>query len=166
MENAEKNLGLWKIIKKGQNLAKIRQKMKKIDFSFLVPHFSPRNEKLKKTEKREFLIFVQPIFIIQLINTLIENLTVLVTYNNVWVHLFQSTYIWPGPWTDTVFDMEIVEVEEKSPFFLSNFRVLGTIGVQVRNMKMVFNISTLGIGSGNEWKFMFFYLAKLFSCLV
>ena len=30
--------------------------MKKIYFSFLVPHFSPRNEKLKKTEKREFLV--------------------------------------------------------------------------------------------------------------
>ena len=27
---------------------------------------------------------------------------------------------------DTVFDMEIVEVEEKSPFFLSNLRVLDT----------------------------------------
>ena len=44
---------LWKIFKKYQNLAKIRQKMKKIDFSFLVPYFSPRNEKLKKSEKRE-----------------------------------------------------------------------------------------------------------------
>ena len=42
-------------------MAKIRQKMKKIDFSFLVPHFSPRNEKLKKTEKREFLVLVGPI---------------------------------------------------------------------------------------------------------
>ena len=30
--------------------------MKKIDFSFLVPHFSPRNEKFKKNEKREFLV--------------------------------------------------------------------------------------------------------------
>ena len=35
--------------------------MKKINFSFLVPHFSPIIEKLKKNEKREFLIFVQPI---------------------------------------------------------------------------------------------------------
>ena len=30
--------------------------MKKIDFSFLDPHFSPRNKKFKKTEKREFLV--------------------------------------------------------------------------------------------------------------
>ena len=49
---------LWKIFKKYQNLSKIRQNMKKINFSFLVPHFSPRNEKLKKTEKREFLALV------------------------------------------------------------------------------------------------------------
>ena len=29
-------------------------------------------------------------------------------------------------------------------------RNIGTEGVQVLNMKMVFNISTLGVGSGNE----------------
>ena len=48
---------LWKIFKKYQNLSKIRQNMKKIDFSFLVPHFSPRNEKLKKTENENFFFF-------------------------------------------------------------------------------------------------------------
>ena len=29
-------------------------------------------------------------------------------------------------------------------------RIYYLVGVQVRNMKMVFNISTLGVGSGNE----------------
>ena len=43
--------------------SKIWQKMKKwkINFSFLIPHFSPINEKLKKPEKQEFLVIVQPI---------------------------------------------------------------------------------------------------------
>ena len=41
-----------------------------------------------------------------------------------------------------------------------------TVGVQVRNMKMVFNISALG--TGNVWKtndenLWFFYSAKSFS---
>ena len=35
--------------------------MMKIDFSFLVPHFSPRNEKLKKTENENFSFSVPPI---------------------------------------------------------------------------------------------------------
>ena len=52
---------IWKIIKNYQNLAKNRQKMKKINFLFLIPHFSPINEKLKKNDKQEILVFVQPI---------------------------------------------------------------------------------------------------------
>ena len=36
-----------------QKMKIIWQKMKKIDFSFIVAHFSPINEKLKKNEKRE-----------------------------------------------------------------------------------------------------------------
>ena len=43
--------------------AKNGQKMKKINFTFLVFHFSTINEKLKKNEKREFLVFVQPIIL-------------------------------------------------------------------------------------------------------
>ena len=35
--------------------------MKKIDFSFLVPHFSPRNEKLKKPRNKNFSFSVPPI---------------------------------------------------------------------------------------------------------
>ena len=35
--------------------------MKKINFLFLIPNFSPINEKLKKNEKRQILVFVQPI---------------------------------------------------------------------------------------------------------
>ena len=38
-----------------------RKSEKKINFSYLVPHFSPINEKLKETEKSEILVFVQPI---------------------------------------------------------------------------------------------------------
>ena len=44
-------LGLWKIIKKGKNLG-FWLKLKKVNFSFLVPHFSPRNERLEKTRTR------------------------------------------------------------------------------------------------------------------
>ena len=33
---------------------------------------------------------------------------------------------------------------------ISYFTYILSVGVQVRNMKMVFSISTLGIGSGNE----------------
>ena len=47
--------------------------MKKINFSFLDPHFSPINEKLKKTENENFSFSVPPI----------------VTYYSVWVaHAF------------------------------------------------------------------------------
>lgn len=39
---------------KSSKNAKIWQKMKKIDFSFFVPHFSAKNEKLKKNENSSF----------------------------------------------------------------------------------------------------------------
>lgn len=39
---------------KSSKKAKIWQKMKKIDFSFFVPHFSAKNEKLKKNENSSF----------------------------------------------------------------------------------------------------------------
>ena len=45
-----------KSLKKGKNLGKFWLKLKKVNFSFLVSHFSPRNEKLKKTREREFLV--------------------------------------------------------------------------------------------------------------
>ena len=35
--------------------------MKKIDFSFFVPHFSVKKEKVKKSEKRKFFVSVGPI---------------------------------------------------------------------------------------------------------
>ena len=37
--------------------------MKKINFSFLAPHFSPRNEKLKKNENEKFSFSLQPIIL-------------------------------------------------------------------------------------------------------
>ena len=50
--------------KSAENTLKLKEiwlKMKKIDFSFFVLHFSPKNEKLKKSEKRNFFVSVQPI---------------------------------------------------------------------------------------------------------
>ena len=40
------------------NLGQDKEKLKKIDFLFLVPHFLPRNKKFKKTKKQEFLALV------------------------------------------------------------------------------------------------------------
>ena len=40
------------------NLGQDKEKLKKIDFLFLVPHFLPRNKKFKKTKKQEFLVSV------------------------------------------------------------------------------------------------------------
>ena len=40
------------------NLGQDKEKLKKIDFLFLVPHFLPRNKKSKKTKKQEFLVSV------------------------------------------------------------------------------------------------------------
>ena len=40
------------------NLGQDKEKLKKIDFLFLVPHFLPRNKKFKKTKKQEFVVSV------------------------------------------------------------------------------------------------------------
>ena len=53
--NFEKSSKMTKILQKNE------QKMKKIHFSFFVPHFLAKNEKLKKTEKRKFFVLVGPI---------------------------------------------------------------------------------------------------------
>ena len=50
-----------KSLKKGKNLGKFWLKLKKVNFSFLVPHFSPRNEKLEKNENENFSFSLQPI---------------------------------------------------------------------------------------------------------
>ena len=50
-----------------ENPLKITQiwpKMKKIDFSFFVPHFSAKNEKLKKSEKRKIRFSVGAIVLL------------------------------------------------------------------------------------------------------
>ena len=50
-----------KSLKKGKNLGKFWLKLKKVNFSFLVSHFSPRNEKLEKNENENFSFSLQPI---------------------------------------------------------------------------------------------------------
>ena len=54
-----------KSLKKGKNLGKFWLKLKKVNFSFLVSHFSPRNEKLEKNENENFSFSLQPIVTIE-----------------------------------------------------------------------------------------------------
>ena len=51
-----------KSLKKGKNLGKFWLKLKKVNFSFLISYFSPRNEKLEKNENENFSFSLQPIY--------------------------------------------------------------------------------------------------------
>ena len=44
----------------------------------------------------------------------------------------------------------LLEIWSKHYMFNDKIEYVCTLGVKVQNMKMVFNISTLGFGSGNE----------------
>ena len=53
--------------------------MKKVNFSFLIPHFSPRNEKLEKNENENFSFSLQPIDISDFVHSRYEFLATLLT---------------------------------------------------------------------------------------